>query len=117
MIAPQSPSAQVFIPTEPMSRADVPSQRLGAIATIEAGYVILMNGSPYRHCGNQNFLGSNGLSKLPERLMHRSDEIRKLICSDPMVPNVAPDDLRREMWIYLFGIHDHPFALSWLTIM
>jgi hypothetical protein len=117
MIAPQSPTAQVFVPIEPMSRANVPSQRLAPIATFEADHVILMNRSPYRHCGNQNFFGRNGLSKLSERLMDRSDKIANLICSDPMVPNVAPDDLRREMWIDLFGILDHPFALSWLTII
>ena len=70
MIAPQSPSAQVFIPTEPMLRADMASQRLAAIAAIQAHHIVLMNRSPYRHCGNQNFLGDNGLSKLTERLMH-----------------------------------------------
>jgi hypothetical protein len=33
------------------------------------------------------------------------------------VPHVAHDDHRREMWIDLFGTHDHLFALSWLTTM
>jgi len=70
VIAPKSPSAQVFIPTEPVPRADMPSQRLAAIAAIQAHHIFLMNRSPYRHCGNQNFLGDNGLSKLTERLMH-----------------------------------------------
>jgi hypothetical protein len=37
---------------------------------IQAHHVVLPNGSAYRHGGNQNFLGPNGLSKLTERLMH-----------------------------------------------
>jgi hypothetical protein len=94
MIAPQSPTLQVFIPIEPVPRADVPSKHLRPIATIEAHYVILMHGSPYRHGGNQNFLGRNGLSKLTERLIHGSDEVRKLLQSYLMVDDVALDDLR-----------------------
>jgi len=92
MIAPQSPTLQVFIPIEPVPRADVPSQRLAPIAAIQANDVILMNGSPYRHSGNKNFLGLNGLSKLTERLIYGSDEIRKLLRSHPMLDDVALDD-------------------------
>jgi hypothetical protein len=33
------------------------------------------------------------------------------------VPNVAADDHSRGMRVGLFGIHDRPFALSWLTTM
>jgi hypothetical protein len=77
-----------------MARADVPSQHLSPIATIQAYHVILMNGSSHRHRGNQNFLGRNGLSKLTERLIHGSDEIRKLLRSHPMLDDVALDDLR-----------------------
>jgi hypothetical protein len=94
MIAPQSPTLQVFIPIEPVPRADVPSKHLRPIATIEAHHIILMNGSPYRHRGDQNFLGCSGLSNLTERLIHGSDEIRKLLRSHPMLDDVALDDVR-----------------------
>jgi hypothetical protein len=94
MIAPQSPSLQVFVPIEPVSRADVPSQRLAPIATIEAHHVILMNGSPHRHGRGKNFLGLNGLSKVTERLIYGSDEIRKLLRPHPMLDDVALDDHR-----------------------
>jgi len=94
MIAPQSPSLQVFIRIEPVPRADVPSKHLRPIATIEAHHVVLMNRSPYRHGGNQNFLGLNGLSKLTERLINGSDEIRNLILSHLMLDDVALDDHR-----------------------
>ena len=77
-----------------MPRAYVPSQRLAPIAAIQANHVILMNGSSHRHRGNQNFLGRNGLSKLTERLIHGSDEVRKLLQSYLMVDDVALDDLR-----------------------
>ena len=94
MIAPQSPTLQVFIPAQAMPRADMPSQYLSPIATIQAHHVVLMNGSPYRHSGNKNFLGLNGLSKLTERLIYGSDEIRNLIRSHPMLDDVALDDHR-----------------------
>jgi hypothetical protein len=77
-----------------MARADVPSQCLSPIATIEAHHVILMHGSPHRHRRDQNFLGRNGLSKLTERLIHGSDEIRNLIRSYPMLDDIALDDHR-----------------------
>jgi hypothetical protein len=117
MIAPQSPSAQVLIPIESVLSADVPPQRLGPIATFEAHHVILTNGSPYRHGGNQNFLGRIGLSELTQRVMNCGDQVRKLLWSHRVVLNVAADDHDRGMCVGLFGIHDHPFALSWLTIM
>ena len=94
MLAPQCPTLQVFIPAQAMQRADVPSQCLAPIAAIQAHHVILMNGSPHRYCGNQNFLGLNGLSNLTERLIHGSDEIRNLIRSHPMLDDIPLDDDR-----------------------
>jgi hypothetical protein len=94
MITPQSPTLQVFVPTEPVSRADVPSQCLAPIAAIQAHHVVLMNRSPHRHSGNQNFLGRNGLYKLTERLIYGRDEIGYLLGSHPMLDDVAPDDHR-----------------------
>jgi hypothetical protein len=117
MIAAQSPSAQVFIPTESVLATDVASERLGPIATIEAHDVVLMNGSPHRHGGNQNFLCLNGLSKVAQRVMNCGNQVTKLLSSHRVVPNVVADDHSRGMRVGLFGIHDHPLALSWLTIM
>ena len=94
MIALQSPMLQVFISIEPVSRADMPSKRFAPIAAVQANHVILMNRSPHRYSRGTNFLGLNGLGKLSEHLMHGSDEIRNLICSDRVMSNVAPDDCR-----------------------
>jgi hypothetical protein len=94
MIAPQSPTLQVFIPIEPVPRADVPSQCLSPIATVQAHDVVLTYGSPHRYRRNQNFLGLDRLSKLIERLIHGSDEIRNLIRSHPMLDDIALDDDR-----------------------
>src|SRR5712675_172060 len=69
-----------------------------------------MNGSPYRHGGNQNFLCLNGLSELTQRVMNCGNQVRKLLWSQRVVPNVAADNHRRGMWVGLFGIHDHPFC-------
>ena len=120
MIAPQSPSLQVFVPIERVLRADMPSQCLAAIAVIQANDIIVVHGSPHRYSRCENFLCLNGLSEVTQRVMNCGDQVRKLLWSQRVVPNVAADDHSRGMWVGLFGIHDHPFAqswLSWLTIM
>ena len=117
MIASQPPPPSVFIRAQAMASADVAAECLAPIAAIQANHVILMNGSPYRHGGNQNFLCLNGLSELTQRMINCGNQVRKLLWSQRVVPNVAADDHRRGMWVGLFGIHDHPFALSWLTMM
>jgi hypothetical protein len=94
MIAPQSPTPQVFIPIQAMSGADVPSQRPAPIAAIEAHHVVLMNRSPHRHGRGKNFLGLKGLSNLIDSSMDCGDEIGKLIGCDRMMPDVALDDHR-----------------------
>jgi hypothetical protein len=94
MIASQSPTLQVFLPVEPVSRADVPSQRFSSVAAVQANHIVPLHGSPHRYSRDKNFFERNGLSKLTERLMHGGDEIRNLICSHPMVPHVTPDDRR-----------------------
>jgi hypothetical protein len=38
--------------------------------------------------------------------MNGGNQIRKLIRPQPVMPHVAPDDFRRQMWIDLFGIHE-----------
>ena len=113
MIAPQPPAPHVFIPIEPVARADVPSQRLAPVAAIQANDIIVVHGSPHGHGGNQNFVCLNGLSEVTQRVMNYGDQVRKLLWSHRVVPNVAADDHNRGMWAGLFGIHDHPFALSW----
>jgi hypothetical protein len=117
MIAPQSPTLQVFIPIEPVSRADVASQRLSAVAAIHANDIIVVHRSPHRYGRCENFLCWNGLPELTQRLMDCGDQVGKLLWSQRVVPHVATDDHSRGMWVGLFGIHDHLFALSWLTIM
>ena len=116
MIAPQSPSLQVFVPIERVSRADMASQCLAAIAAIHADDIIVVHRSPYRYGRCEN-LCLHGLSEVTQRVMNCGDQVRKLLWSQRVVPNVAADDHSRAIWVGLFGIHDHPFALSWLTIM
>ena len=117
MIASQLPPPSVFIRAQAMASADVAAECLAPIAAIQANHVILMNGSPYRHGGNQNFLCLNGLSELTQRMINCGNQVRKLLWSQRVVPNVAADDHSRGMRGGLFGIHAHPFALSWLTMM
>ena len=117
MIAPQSPSLQVFVLIERVSRADVPLEHFSSIATIQANDIIVVHGSPHRYSRCENFLCLNGLSEVNQRVMNCADQVRKLLRSQRVVPNVAADDHSRGMWLGVFSIHDHPFALSWLTTM
>jgi hypothetical protein len=86
MIAPQSPTLQVFLPIEPVPRADMPSKRLAPIAAIQAHHVVLMNGSPHRHGRGKNFLRLNGLSNLTDSSMDCGDEV-----GDPELTEVLRD--------------------------
>ncbi len=117
MIAPQSPSLQVFVLIERVSRADVPLEHFSSVAAIQANHIIVVHGSPHRYSRCENFLCLNGLSEVTQRVMNYGDQVRKLLRSQGVVPNVAADDHRRGMRVGLFGIHDNPFALSWLTTM
>jgi hypothetical protein len=117
MIAPQSPSFQVFIPIERVLRADMASQCLAAIAAIHANDIIVVHRSPHRYGRCENLLCWNRLPELTQRVMNCGDQVRKLLWSQGVVTNVATDDHSRGMWVGLFGIHDHAFALSWLTTM
>jgi hypothetical protein len=117
MIAPQSPSLQVFVAIERVLRADMASEHFSSIATIQANDIIVLHGSPQRYSRCENFLSLNGPSEVTQRVMNCGDQVSKLLWSQRVVPNVAADDHRRGMWVGLFGIHDHPFALSWLMTM
>jgi hypothetical protein len=74
----------------------------------------VVHGSPHRYSRCVNFLCLNGLSEVTQRVMNCGDQVRKLLWSQGVVPNVVADDHSRGMWVGLFGIHDHPFALTWL---
>jgi hypothetical protein len=106
MIAPQSPPPQVLIAAQTVARGDVPSQRLPSVAAVQTDHKVLAHGTSYRHSRGQDLLKLDGLSKLTERLMHGSDDLRKFFRTHSMLPYVAPDDLRGEDWINPFNIHD-----------
>ena len=91
MIAPQSPSLQVFVAIERVSRADMASEHFSSIATIQANDIIAVNGSPHRYSRCENFLCLNGLSEVTQRVMNCGDQVRKLLWSHRVVPNVAAD--------------------------
>ena len=110
MIAPQSPSLQVFVPIECVSRADVTLEHFSSVAAIQANHIILVHGSPHRYSRRENFLCLNGLSEETQRVMNCGDQVRKLLWSQRVVPNVAADDHSRAMWVGLFAIHDRPLC-------
>jgi hypothetical protein len=91
MSARQSPSLQVFVPIKRVSRADIASQCLAAIATIHANDTVSMYGSPHRYSRCENFLCLNGLSEVTQRVMDGGNQVRKPLWSHRVVPNVAAD--------------------------
>src|ERR1700726_4488561 len=101
MIVPQSPSLQVFVLVKRVSRADVPLEHFSSVATIQANHIILVHGSPHRYSRCEDFLSLNGLSEVTQRMMDCGDQVRKLLRSQGVVPNVAADDHRRGMWVGL----------------
>src|SRR5258706_11282651 len=110
MIAPQSPSLQVFVPIECVSRPDMPLQHFSSVAAIQTNHIILVHGSPHRYSRCENFLCLNGLSEVTQRVINCGDQVGKLLWSQGVVPNVAADYHRRGVWVGLFGIHDHPLC-------
>src|ERR1700738_1812033 len=103
MIVPQSPSLPVFVLVERVSRADVPLEQFSSVAAIQANHIILVHGSSHRYSRCENFPCLNGMSEVTQRVMNCGDQVRKLLWSQGVVPNVAADDDSRAMWVSLFG--------------
>jgi hypothetical protein len=115
MIVPQSPPFQIFIAAQSVLAGDVPSQRFPSVAAVQTNHILLAHGTSYRHSRGPDLLGLNGLSKLGESLMHRSDDLGQLLRAHFMLPYVPPDDLRGENWINRFNIHDIGPVTSFLS--
>jgi hypothetical protein len=74
-----------------------------------------MHGSPHRYSGRENLFWFWWLSKLTDRPVNGSNQIRKLIRPQPMVRDIALDDFGRQMRIDLFGIHENT-SLTFLQL-
>ena len=70
MIAAQTPPPPIFISIQTVADAEVPSQRLAAVAAIETNHIVMAYRLPDRHSRSQNFFRLNLLSKLTERPMY-----------------------------------------------
>jgi hypothetical protein len=105
MIAPQSPTLQVFIAAHAVPGADMSSQRLSPIAAIQAHHKVVAYRSPHRYGGNPHLFWLGRLSQVTHLSVDCGDEIGNLICSQLMMPYVTPDDLRREIRIVFPGVH------------
>jgi hypothetical protein len=65
MITPQPPTLQVFVSAQAVLPGDMALQHLPPVAAIQANYIVVTHRLPNRYSGSANFLGLNGLSKLP----------------------------------------------------
>ena len=70
MIAPQPPPPSIFISIQAVTDAEVPSQRLAAVATVKTHHIVMAYRLPYRDGRSQNLCWLNWLSKLTERPMY-----------------------------------------------
>ena len=70
MTAPQSPPLAVFIAAQTVPGADMPSQRLPAIAAIETNHIVSMDGPSHRYSGSENLIWLGRLTKPTDRPMN-----------------------------------------------
>jgi len=70
MIAPQTPPLPVFLCVQAVADAEVPPQRLAAVAAIKTHHVVMADRLPDRHSRSRNLWWLNLLSKLTERPMN-----------------------------------------------
>ena len=70
MTAPQSPPLAVFIAAQTVPGADMPSQRLPAIAAIETDHIVPVHGMTHRYSGSENLIWLGRLSKPTDRPMN-----------------------------------------------
>jgi hypothetical protein len=70
MVAAQPPSLSVFISAQTVPGADMPSQHLPPVATIETDHIVPVHGTAHRHSGSENLLWFGRLSNLTDRSMN-----------------------------------------------
>jgi len=100
MVVPQSPASQIFGPAQVVSAGDVAAQGRTPIAAIEANHIVTTQTETAEVTA---FFGKGLLTEPAKASVDDYDEIRKLICSDFMVPQVTPNDFRGELPMTVFG--------------
>jgi hypothetical protein len=79
MVAAQPPSLPVFISAQTVPGADMPSQRLPPVATIETDHIVPVHGTTHGYSGSKNLLWFGRLSNLTDRPVNGGNQIGKLI--------------------------------------
>ncbi len=70
MIAPQSPSLQVFVWAQAVSAGDVAAQGFPPITAIEANHVVVADRLAHRDSGGKHFFDRSLRSDPTQRAMH-----------------------------------------------
>jgi len=85
-------------PKERFSRDDkvTPPLRLPPIAAIQANHLVGTHRLPHRDSRGKRFFHRTLLSKLTEASVPGRDEVRKLICPDPML--LVPGERDKSEW-------------------
>jgi hypothetical protein len=71
----------------------------------QTNHVVVTHGLAHRDSGGEHFFDRSLPSKLTKASVHGGDEVRKLTSPDRMIPQVTPDDFRREKWTDGLSIH------------
>ena len=79
MIAAQPPPLAVLIWAQTVPGADMPSQRLSAVAAIETDQIFPVHGTTHGYSGNENLSWSGWLPKLTDRPVNGGNQDRKSV--------------------------------------
>src|SRR5215831_12057336 len=105
MVRLQSPASQIFRPAQTVSAADVAAEGFSPMAAIEANHIVVAYGLANRDSRGQCFFGKGLLTEPAKAHVDDRDQIRKLICTDFVVPQVTPNEFRGECPMTVFRFH------------
>jgi len=88
-----------------VSAADVAAKGFSPIAAIETNHIVMAHGLANRDRGSECFFGKGLVPEPVKASVDDRDEIRKLTCSEFMVPQVTSNDFRGEWAMTVFGFH------------
>jgi hypothetical protein len=103
VIGQQFPTGAIFVNGQPMSGRHMPAEHLPAPTAIQADDMIVVNGSPHRHCRGSLDQGFCRFAETTEGLMNGRDQRRELIRRDQIASNIGGDDLGGEFGRLFIG--------------
>lgn len=100
VIAGKLPPCSILVDSQAMSGPKMTSEHAAGPAAFEASHLVVLNGSPDRHCWSSFDDGfGNRLTEVGERLMNGRDQRRELVDRNLVALNIRGHDFRGEFLI------------------